>query len=366
MRILALVTDAFGGKGGIAHYNRSLLMALCAYAACDEVVALPRAAPSDVGILPPKLRFVTAAAAGKTRYALAVAREVAIGGRFDAVFCGHLNLLPLAWLASRLCRAPLVLQTYGIDAFERPRRALNAWLARTVDLCITISRTTRARFLDWSGVDPARCTVLPPTFEETRFQPGPGSEVLRQQFRLEGKKVLLIVGRLDPRERYKGHDTILRVLPDLLRSEANLAFVIAGEGGDRARLESLAREIGVEHVTRFAGAVPDVQLPGLYRLADVFAMPSTGEGFGIVFLEAVASGVPVVAGDRDGARDALRDGTLGILVDAGNPEQVKAGILTALRTPSPERPGFACFGFGNFSRQLHNTLARRIMQTSTT
>ena len=93
------------------------------------------------------------------------------------------------------------------------------------------------------------------------------------------------------------------------------AYLVVGDGDDRQRLEELAQTTGVAHAMQFAGHVPHRELPDYFRLADVFVMPSTGEGFGIAFLEAAASGLPVIGGNRDGSVDALADGTIGTLVD---------------------------------------------------
>lgn len=109
-------------------------------------------------------------------------------------------------------------------------------------------------------------------------------------------------------ERYKGHDRVLEVIPSLLERFPNLVYVIAGDGDDRLRLEKLAKDLGVHAAVRFTGRIDNNDLPDLYRMADVFVMPSTGEGFGIVFLEAMACGVPAVGSDSDGSIDALGEG----------------------------------------------------------
>ena len=105
-----------------------------------------------------------------------------------------------------------------------------------------------------------------------------------------------------------------------------IVYMVAGDGDDRPRLEQMARDLGVYEATRFVGAVPDNELSDLYRLADIFVMPSSGEGFGIVFLQALASGIPVIAGDGDGSRDPLRDGTAGTLVALDD----RGGLVAAI------------------------------------
>jgi phosphatidylinositol alpha-1,6-mannosyltransferase len=118
--------------------------------------------------------------------------------------------------------------------------------------------------------------------------------------------MLLTVGRLDRRERYKGHDRIIELLGDLAQDGLNPRYVIAGDGEDRGRLEALATRLGVGGRVGFLGRTPSADLPALYHAADLFVLASTGEGFGIVLLEALA----LAAG---GAPDPLADGELGRL-----------------------------------------------------
>src|SRR5262249_38146012 len=128
------------------------------------------------------------------------------------------------------------------------------------------------------------------------------------------------------------------------------------------RLEQLARESGIADCVVFAGQVPDAELPDYFALADVFAMPSTGEGFGIVFLEAAASGLPVIGGNRDGSVDALAEGRIGRLVDPHCPEEIAAAVVAALEARDPAAPTeaqrFAFPQFASYVNELVRTLAR--------
>src|SRR5690606_18991980 len=117
----------------------------------------------------------------------------------------------------------------------------------------------------------------------------------------DGQAVIVSVGRLDRRERYKGQDRVIAALPELAAAGLDPLYLVAGSGDDQPRLEALAAAGGVAHRTRFLGKVPAADLPDLYRAADVFALPSTGEGFGIVFLEAMACGAPAVGLAAGGA-----------------------------------------------------------------
>jgi len=146
---------------------------------------------------------------------------------------------------------------------------------------------------------------------------------------------LLTVARLDPGERYKGYDTVIRALPALTGQFAGVRYLLVGAGADRSRVERLAGELGVSESVTFCGFVEDDQLAAYYRLADVFVMPSKGEGFGIVFLESMACGTPVVGGNQDGTRDALVDGALGCLVDPDDAGALALSLGALLRGQGP-------------------------------
>jgi phosphatidylinositol alpha-1,6-mannosyltransferase len=331
LRILALVTDAYGGHGGIAEYNRHFLYAL---AACDlvcEVIVLPRlnAKWSELPSGVVQLRPVP----GRIAYSLTALRT-AISRRFDVVFCGHLFMAPLAAAIAKLLRIPLWVQVHGVDAWEE----LSALHRRSVEaaaLVTSVSRYTRRRLLEWVDIDPSRVKVLPATVDP-RFQPGPKPGSLLQRYSATGKKILLALSRLASSERYKGHERVIRALRAVLLTHPDAIYLIVGDGDDRPRLEALAAEFGVAESVIFVGWVAQEELPDYYRLADLFVMPSTGEGFGIVFLEAMACGISVIGGNQDGSIDPLGGDSLSAVVNPLDELELGAAISHALDTP-PQR-----------------------------
>jgi phosphatidylinositol alpha-1,6-mannosyltransferase len=151
---------------------------------------------------------------------------------------------------------------------------------------------------------------------------------------LEGKTVLLTVGRLDGRQRHKGHDKVIQCLARIRRKHPDILYVIVGDGSDRERLQKLATQCDAASMVRFAGRVPDRELADYYRAADLFVMPSTGDGIGIVFLEAMACGTSVLGIDAGGVRDAMADGDLGLVVQDAEFEEA---LEHALSLPKPLR-----------------------------
>lgn len=345
---LALVTDAFGGNGGIAQYNRDFLSALAQGGAWSSITVLPRQAPQWIAAPAPINQ--TPARPGRLAFAV-IALLMAFRRHIDVVFCGHLYIAPLAWLIARVKGAKLVVQMHGIEAWPNPSRLQRA-AAEAADLILCVSRYTRARVVGWAAIAPERILIVPNTVAHA-FAPGDGP-ALRAALALEGKRVLLTVGRMDSRERYKGHDRVIAAIPYLVRLGHDIAYLIIGEGDDRIRLEKLAGEAGIPERVRFLGAVSLECLADVYRAADLFVMPSRGEGFGIAFLEAMASGTPALGLDDAGARDALADGELGTAVAEADLADAIARILSQ---PKPDPNALsqnvrARFGPRLFSAQI--------------
>lgn len=355
-RTLALLTDAFGGHGGIAQYNRDLLSAVCLHPACKEVIALPRLMHHGADPIPSKLTHVLAGLGGRIRYVLALFKVLFQAGKVDVVLCCHINLLPLAWLASRIKSAPLVLTVFGIDAWQPTPSRLANRLASRVDRCIAISRFTRRRFLSWALFDPSRCQLLPNAIDLGQYGIRPKRSDLLQKHGLAGRTIVMTFGRLAAAERYKGFDEILDVLPELVARTPKLAYLIVGDGDDRQRLEGRVQSLGLHDHVRFTGRIAESDKADYYALADVYAMPSRGEGLGFVFLEAMASGIPAIASSVDGSRDAAADGVLASLVDPARSSELVQAIEQAFAEPRRIKPELSRFCYPNFVSYAHRIL----------
>jgi glycosyltransferase involved in cell wall biosynthesis len=355
MRILALMPDSYDAPGGIAQYSRDLVDALCDSSRVERVVSLPRHAARGATELPSKLSELPTPG-NPLRY-VAEAHRRARETRPDVIFCGHANLLPVAALLKRAAGARLILQTHGVEIWGRGG-PVRARAIRSADCVLAVSRYTRARLLDWSGIEPHRVRVIPNTIRLERFRPGPRPDYLVERYGVRDRTVLLTLGRLSDRERYKGHDRIIGLLPELAQRVPNVVYVIAGDGDDRPRLEALARERRVEDRVVFAGHVPDGARGDYYNLADAFAMPSTGEGFGIVFLEAAACGTPVLGGAVDGSRDALCEGDLGVMVDPRDARALLDALTRVLAAGRGVPVAVERFAFPRFRGQVERAFVR--------
>jgi glycosyltransferase involved in cell wall biosynthesis len=351
-RFLSLVTDAFGNHGGIAQFNRDFLTALCGVESCEEVVALPRLVNGELEPMPAKLEYRSGASGGKLRYVVHSLGLIGRGQRYDLVVAGHINLLPVAYVLAWWFRCPLVLIIHGIDAWKPTRSRLANWAARRVDRVISVSRISADRFMAWSGVNDSKIRILPNCVDLKRYEPGLKPPDLEHRFALTGKTVLMTVGRLSEYERYKGFDEVIDALPGLRAANPNLVYLVCGEGRDRVRLEQKAKALGLQDSVVFTGFVPEERKADYYRLADAYVMPSRGEGFGIVILEALACGIPVVGSTLDGTREALKQGELGILVDPTRQQELPRGITRALARPKRVMPGLEYFSADRFRERV--------------
>lgn len=175
------------------------------------------------------------------------------------------------------------------------------------------------------------------------------------------------MARLAEAERYKGYDQILQALPTIRQSIPNIHYILVGKGSDRPRIENLITQLQLQDCVTLAGFVPDDELCDHYNLCDVFAMPSKREGFGIVYLEALACGKPTLGGNQDGAVDALCHGTLGALVDPDDIDAIAQTLIQILQGnyPNPvmyqpellRQKVIETYGFEKFKQTLAGHLA---------
>ena len=350
-----LVTDSYGVRGGIAVYIRDLIAAMSLDDKITEIVVVSLWCARDPGPLPAKVRLVGGGNGTKTGWVTAASQLA--GEQFDLVFCGHIHLLKAAAVLNVFWAAPLVLMVYGVEAWPAHGSKLMAWLLNRVSVVWSISVFTRDRLVEWTNVEPRNVVVLPNAIDLDQFKQRAPNAGLRSKLGLDGRKVLLTVARLALLERYKGMDRIIAVLPGLREVHPSLAYLIVGDGEDRAYLEAEAKRFGVDEHVVFAGHVDEATKVDCFHLADAFAMTGTGEGFGFVYLEAMACGLPTVGSAVDGARDALREGQLGWLVDPDAPDQITEVILQALATPRNVPEGLRYFDFPNFVTRVSEAVA---------
>ncbi|MFF0424539.1 glycosyltransferase family 4 protein [Streptomyces sp. NPDC004520] len=251
---------------------------------------------------------------------------------------------PLGLMAPALRRAGakrLVATTHGHEAGWAQLPAARQLLRRIgegTDTITYLGEYTHSRIA--TALTPAaagRMVQLPPGVDEKTFHPDSGGDEVRARLGLSDRPVVVCVSRLVPR---KGQDTLIRAMPAILRRVPDAVLLVVGGGPYEKDLHRLAAETGVAGSVRFTGAVPWSELPAHYGAGDVFAMPCRTrrggldvEGLGIVYLEASATGLPVVAGDSGGAPDAVLDGETGWVVRGGSAEETADRVATLLLDP---------------------------------
>lgn len=263
------------------------------------------------------------------RVASAVRR---VSDRATVVHCGRPLPEGLGALVGRGLGAPrYVCWAHGEELTAAASSREHQWLVRRVcrnaSAMLANSRFTSNLVQDL-GIPRERITVVYPGVDADRFSPDRADAHVRSEIAAGAECVLLTVGRL---QRRKGHDRTIAAVSRLRASMPKLRYVIVGDGHERAQLEAVAREHGVADMVHFLGEVPDERLPALYAACDVFLMPTRRdgvdvEGFGIVFLEAAASGKPTIGGRNGGVGEAIADGRTGLLVDGDNVEEIARAI----------------------------------------
>ncbi|MEL7141464.1 MAG: glycosyltransferase family 4 protein [Cyanobacteria bacterium J06554_3] len=326
--------EVFDCEGGIQSYIKDILGAYAQLSKTSPVQAevfLLRDGPSEHALkgAPFHYRYFKSSSPMADRIRLTVAfAAYVIRHRPDRVFCGHINLAPMVGQLCRLFDIPYTVLTYGKEVWYELPDAEKKALA-TADSLWTISRYSRDLACRANQVPPAKFEMLPCVVDGTVFTPGAPPPSLVDRYQLQDAKILTTVARLWAGDIYKGVDVTIRALPKIAEAFPNVKYVVIGRGDDQPRLAQLAKDLGVEDRVIFAGFVPDEDLIDHYRLADVYVMPSK-EGFGIVYLEAMACGIPVIAGDDDGSADPVQDGRVGWQVPNRDPEAVAAACIEAL------------------------------------
>jgi glycosyltransferase involved in cell wall biosynthesis len=340
MRILILTTDVWG-VGGIERYSRSFCRAL-ALAAPESERWLVSARPRSSGMADPELGCPILLTKGPKTWTarklwLAVTFPLlALRLRPTHLFALHINLAPLAQWVARMTGASYSVVIHGIEVWgilPYPKwRSL-----RGAQKVIAVSRFTAEMVRQRHGIPEHQFAFLP-NITDLPLTDG--------QVSLPHVPTLLTVGRMAKEERYKGHEVVLRAMPQVLRQIPDARYVLVGDGDDRPHLERLAQRLGIAASVAFVGRVSDDALTRHYAACDVFVMPSKtvldpkrpkGEGFGIVYLEAMAHGKPVVGPNYGAPTEFLRHGENALLVDPDSPSEVAEALVYLLTHPEEAR-----------------------------
>ena len=321
-KVLVLTNDFPPRPGGIQFFVHALAMRLPPENVIVYAPAWEGAAQFDKELPFPVVRHPTSLMLPVPSVARRAKRIVKAEGCDTVVFGAA---APLGLLAPGLRKAGvkrLIALTHGHEAGWAALPAARTMLRRigdSVDTVTYLGEYTRVRLARaLSPAAAARMTRLAPGVDISEFYPGAGGEAVRKRLGLGSRPVVVCVSRMVPR---KGQDTLIRAWPLVLATTPDATLLLVGDGPYRNRLERMARHLGVDGSVVFTGAPSRAELPAYFDAGDVFAMPCRTrrrgldvEGLGMVFLEAAATGLPVVGGDSGNSADAIRDGETGYVV----------------------------------------------------
>lgn len=370
-RIFVLSPDFFGFTGGIQVFSKLLVKAMTEIVPAGQIHVFIKSDGSDHARqrdLPGPVYHV----AGRipifcrTLFFIMQIMTAAFRLRPHIIITTHAHFSPVCAILKKMMRIPFWIVAHGVEVWSlKDKNIIRAM--RYADRILCVSHYTRNRILDEQSLRPESTCILFDTYDSDRFKPGTKPARLLRRFKIkESQPVILTVSRLTKSESYKGYELLLKAMPMILQVFPDAYYVIVGSGDQCLPLEQMIKRMNLEKSAVLAGFVPDSELPEYYNLCDVFALPSKLEGFGIVYLEAMASGKPVVGGNADGAVDALLHGELGALVDPDDCEDIAETIIKILKKDYPlpimYKPGLLServqrlFGYHRFRERVSELL----------
>ena len=343
-KVLFLTLSVFSATGGIEKVCRVLGKAIyelgLQYGIEVRVFALKGKQESADGNRYFPQTVFTAFGNNRVGYTL---KSMAFGRKVNMVLMSHINLLIVGILVKIINpRVKLVLLAHGIEVW-RPLPGWKKRLLKKVDLFLPVSHFTKNKMQSLYSIPEEKIQVLNnclDSFLEQPLQPGKTQALLERYGLKDEHRVLVTVSRMVDAEQYKGYDRVLEALPALLGQYPNLRYLLIGkyDAKEKQRLDALVKKLGVQAVVVFTGFVAEEEMARHFQLGDIFVMPSQGEGFGMVFTEALFYGLPVIAGNADGSVDALLNGELGLLVDPTDTSAIQQSIQQVLVNPKKDTP----------------------------
>jgi glycosyltransferase involved in cell wall biosynthesis len=283
--------------------------------------------------------------------------------RPDIIVCSHINFSSIGYFFKKFFKKEYLITIYGIEAWEI-KNSLKIKSFKEAKMIIAVSNYTKERLISQISDVREKIFILPNAVNGEKFYPHEKPQNLLSEYNLsKNDKIIITVARLSASEKYKGYDKVITSLSYVIREIPEVKYILIGDGNDIERIKNLIKELKLENRVILTGRVEN--LLDYYNLGDVFAMPSKGEGFGIVFLEALACGKPVIAGNQDGSVDALLGGELGILVNPDNINEIAKAIIKVLKREAPSNllnsdylrsMVLKSYGFDKFKEKVKNLL----------
>jgi phosphatidyl-myo-inositol dimannoside synthase len=311
-KLLLVLPETFNCAGGIQMFCRALCLAAGNWAQTNE--AIVDALVLNDNSVPDELYvnsgFSSYNGAGKSKSKFIgnyLRRVITI--KYDWIIFGHVSLSPLSLLTKRWNPTVKIgVVAHGVEVWQ-PLLKTQRLALHYVDLILAVSDYTKDEVIKHNGIPSEKIRIFHNTLDPhwKSFPPVTNLECT--------PPLILSVTRMNKEDRYKGIDTVIRSLPTVVQEVGPVEFRVVGQGDDIPRLQALATGLGVARYVNFMGGLPDAELREQYSCCSLFIMPSKKEGFGIVFLEAMAYAKPVIGGAHGGTPSVIKDGETGLLVD---------------------------------------------------
>jgi glycosyltransferase involved in cell wall biosynthesis len=293
-----------------------------------------------------------------------IREALSAGRKADVILLSHINLLPVAWMIKKVSpKTRILLFAHGIEIWG-DLRTVTERLLSCVDKFLCVSEFTKSTIHQVHHIYREKCEIVNNCLDP--FLPFPGEkikspELLAKYGFAAGDTIVFTLTRLSSKDRYKGYDRVLEALA-MINSTASqsLRYIVGGsyDAAEKRTVDEVVQRLGLEDRVVIAGYIPDQELAEHFKLADIYVMPSTKEGFGIVFIEAMYYGLPVIAGNADGSVDALLNGRVGILVTPDSVPEITEAIEKIIQNKNAYVPDRAMlmenFGYESYKRKFKN------------
>lgn len=289
------------------------------------------------------------------------------GLKSDTIILSHINLLPVAKLITTVKpKQKIILFAHGIEVWDRLPRWKTKFLQQKVQIW-AVSNYTRDKMIAQHLIAPQQIQVLnnclSPFMQLPKFFEKP--KHLVEKYKIgQNAPILFTLNRLSASEKYKGYDTVISALGKLKKANQTFTYLLAGKADniEKQRVKQLIVQHGLSEEVKLIGYLPEEELTNYFLLSDVFIMPSKGEGFGIVFIEAAACGCQVIGGNIDGSTDALLNGKLGQLINPNNEEEIINAIQKAIdskethQAHEQQKKTIEHFGFEQYLQKVNQLI----------
>ncbi|MCL6495356.1 MAG: glycosyltransferase family 4 protein [Ignavibacterium sp.] len=357
MKVHFLILSAFKFTGGLEKFNRAFMKALYDVSLEEKFELFVKSSHDEL----PDERYISnnkfvGFAGSKIKFAISCLSEAR---KMELVFIGHINLASVAVLLKLLNpKIKIILIGHGIEIWDK-QKFFKKLLLKWAEKILSVSNFTKNKIVTNNCINANKIIVshntidpyfrIPEKFEKPDY--------LLKRYEIDKKtKIILTITRINKYEGYKGYDQVLNALPFVIKEVPNVKYILGGKYHviEEKRIKEKVKSLGLEKYFILTGFIKEEELTDHYLLADVFVLPSKKEGFGIVFIEAAACGVPVIAGNQDGSVDALMNGKLGKLIDPDNKNEIGQAIIEQFNKPNSNISNivYENFGFDKFKEKL--------------